>query len=571
MSTQEYLERISRLLTKENVVLTISSDSPYVKFPQNTENGLTPYHINISNSDFFTTSRAWGKYQEFDMKKVANTMNISLDHLSLMMQRLCTFHECAHILYSPRCIIPKYKNSLMKECINIVDDCVIEYSFSKQFPIVRNKFYLLNMIALSFSNMFHEMIDKNEDITDENIEPEIKLRLACVIAGLYYFGLCDHIPTHPLSRKILEVMNLTRSTSITNKKELELAEEIYEMLHDENIKESIANDFKGMVSSFGDKSEQGGNESNTESNNNENNTSQKELSKSIADIISAGFKDSINAELEEISSEIEKGNGLLKGYGHTDKETDMDTSVFIDHELVGMMGEQLKMLSGNIPSRKDRLAHNGYSLDVGGFLNAKFNKNLETPFMYTNGKKTRVKMNVALCLDRSGSMYFNDGIKTAKKALINICGACEMANINTMGIVFDSYSEIIKEFNEPIQVSKAGKVDIGGGTDISVGVKTAVDELRKIDTPDTKNAIIIISDGMDNTWDRISRHVKDLDVSLYVMGINSDIENFTKNLYNSGCNIGGHTNIKDVNNLSDNLYAFVLDFIKDSNDSVYNR
>ncbi|HEU5370382.1 MAG TPA: VWA domain-containing protein [Ktedonobacterales bacterium] len=142
--------------------------------------------------------------------------------------------------------------------------------------------------------------------------------------------------------------------------------------------------------------------------------------------------------------------------------------------------------------------------------------------------QVRMPLNFAIVLDRSGSMKGSklNAVKQAVQMLID-----QMADTDTISVVaFDDGVQIIV----PAQpaMDKAGikmavdRIRDGGGTTMSLGMSTGLNELRKYYSPTSVNRMIILSDGVTyGDTDRCRALADDAGrqgINIYPLGIGSD-------------------------------------------------
>jgi len=118
------------------------------------------------------------------------------------------------------------------------------------------------------------------------------------------------------------------------------------------------------------------------------------------------------------------------------------------------------------------------------------------------GQKSRLPLNLGIVLDRSGSMYDEkrlDYVSEAVKYLIDHLGPEDRAAI----VAFADKAAVVASV-EQVQQDKArvkraiddiDLLEIGGGTQMALGMEAALAEIEKSYSPSRLNRLLILTDG----------------------------------------------------------------------------
>ncbi|WP_432696264.1 vWA domain-containing protein [Marinobacterium sp. YM272] len=116
------------------------------------------------------------------------------------------------------------------------------------------------------------------------------------------------------------------------------------------------------------------------------------------------------------------------------------------------------------------------------------------------GQSERIPANVAIVLDRSGSMS-GEKIRQARNAAIMALERLDGRDIVSI-VAYDSFAEVVvpaTKLQEPQPVYRAiRQIRAGGNTALFAGVSKGAKELRKFLDPNRVNRVILLSDGLAN-------------------------------------------------------------------------
>jgi Ca-activated chloride channel family protein len=128
----------------------------------------------------------------------------------------------------------------------------------------------------------------------------------------------------------------------------------------------------------------------------------------------------------------------------------------------------------------------------------------------------RVAVNVALVLDKSGSMNGRK-IEEAKQAAIQAIRRLDANDIVSV-VVYDSTVEVLvpatKLTDKDFVCKKIAQIQPGGRTALFAGVSKAAAELRKFIDRERVNRIVLLSDGLANIGPRAPSELGSLGASL---------------------------------------------------------
>ena len=173
------------------------------------------------------------------------------------------------------------------------------------------------------------------------------------------------------------------------------------------------------------------------------------------------------------------------------------------------------------------------------------------------GKDKRAPVNVAIVLDKSGSMQ-GDKIVKAKDAAIAAIGRLGSDDIVAV-VAYDSTVQVIvpatKLSDKESVIRQIRNIEAGGSTALFAGVSKGADELRKFLDKERVNRVLLLSDGLANVGPQSPSELGALGASLMKEGIsvstmglgldyNEDL--MTKLARNSG---GNHVFIEQADNL----------------------
>lgn len=136
-------------------------------------------------------------------------------------------------------------------------------------------------------------------------------------------------------------------------------------------------------------------------------------------------------------------------------------------------------------------------------------------------KEKRAPVNVAIVLDKSGSMQ-GEKIERAKDAAIAAIGRLGSADIVSI-VAYDSTVQVIvpatKLSDRQTVIEQVRRIEAGGSTALFAGVSKGADELRKFLDKDRVNRVILLSDGLANVGPQSPSELGELGASLMKEGI----------------------------------------------------
>ncbi|MBI2267200.1 MAG: VWA domain-containing protein [Armatimonadetes bacterium] len=140
-------------------------------------------------------------------------------------------------------------------------------------------------------------------------------------------------------------------------------------------------------------------------------------------------------------------------------------------------------------------------------------------------------LNMALVLDKSGSMYAAEKIDYVKQAvqyvvdqlrpedLVSIIAFADRARVMIPS------QQIFDKGGVKRMIQRIDDVDVGGGTEMNRGIRAAIDEVEKHLAPDKVNHVVLLTDGLtlheDECIDR-ARGGTSRGLSFSTMGVGSD-------------------------------------------------
>ena len=138
-----------------------------------------------------------------------------------------------------------------------------------------------------------------------------------------------------------------------------------------------------------------------------------------------------------------------------------------------------------------------------------------------DGKDQRAPVNVAIVLDKSGSMQ-GDKIAKAKDAAIAAIGRLGSDDIVAV-VAYDSTVQVIvpatKLSDKQSVIEQIRRIEAGGSTALFAGVSKGADELRKFLDKNRVNRVILLSDGLANVGPQSPSELGALGASLMKEGI----------------------------------------------------
>ena len=433
--------------------------------------------------------------------------------LTAWLERMLLYHESCHIdqTFSYNGIPP-----IVFNFFNAFEDIRVEEKLSLKYPSMRNKFGMANRFFLSqhLENPdFKSVIMKNA------------LRLTH-LAFMLDLGLISEkalksycIGNEDIVKRCVQIMQIVRKTARTISRELMLAysEEMANYFDPDlnngrkirihPVNRGIKDDENtGYKRKKGEPVKGGGN---GESENNGNGESGSEPNGNIPVDGNAPEEGPIpdSPLIDEIKGDIVQMLQDFKEYNIDPHLTlSMNTRCPQTVELNNRaMSERLGQMLRNLLQLRietDTLAsQEGDNIDVDEYIDWEYNNNPDAK-MFNEDKKTSPDYHIVFCLDRSGSMGSGFGSETpitlAKKALITLASACDIAHIKTSIVAFDDRADIYKLPDYSTDYSQVGTITTRGSTNIFLGLKLSLAMLDKSHA--RKEAIIILSDGGDQTY-----------------------------------------------------------------------
>jgi len=113
----------------------------------------------------------------------------------------------------------------------------------------------------------------------------------------------------------------------------------------------------------------------------------------------------------------------------------------------------------------------------------------------------RVPLNVAVVLDKSGSMNSQDKIQNAKRSAIEIVERLDERDILSV-VVYDSYAQVLIPAqgvqNKTQLIALIDQISANGSTAMYAGINLGTQQLRRHASSEYLNRIILLSDGLAN-------------------------------------------------------------------------
>ncbi|HEY0404236.1 MAG TPA: von Willebrand factor type A domain-containing protein [Pyrinomonadaceae bacterium] len=111
-------------------------------------------------------------------------------------------------------------------------------------------------------------------------------------------------------------------------------------------------------------------------------------------------------------------------------------------------------------------------------------------------------LNLALVIDRSGSMAAEDKMSRVKQSLLTMVSQLRPSDVLSI-IVFDSSAQVLlpaQKINDGSAIRKAiSSIEPGGSTNLHSGLMLGYEEARKNLNPEATNRVILLTDGIANT------------------------------------------------------------------------
>lgn len=536
MTKNQYLEMMGRLTTGMPLIVKVEGNKSGITL------STKPVTITVSDDQefvnrFFTSG---SPSDSFDVEAMAKEMGFSEEEFKLFTQRMCLYHEAGHALFTPE-FTPKQLDPARKQVLNFVEDTRIESKLSAHYPPTRNRLTLFNRMLLS-------RIDLNDAIEKVKQNPDKRnvAMLATTIASQYYYNMTDKEPVSPAIKRMVEITGELWDNPKTtfNKHTQKYTDEIYSLIPGLTIEE-LQNEAQNLVSGDEQMDEEG--EPQSGPSGNDFDDMKKQLAKSVTDQMN-DFKDDIKSFGIELKNRDDRN---------------LDNVRYYDQTLINQLYQTLKQIMGGKPSKQNIVDYDGHSLDIEGVIEFLQDPRRECKMYEKAGKKERPELYLAFAIDASGSMS-GGKIESAKKGAINLALACEKLGIKTCIMDFATDVKVHKDFEQPLIESDIGELMASGGTDISCAVKKTTELLdkRKI-SPNTKCALIILSDGCDGTASQVGRLLADnKHIQMYMIGIWDDPERYVIDVRKSGGACYGHEHITDISTVSKVMQNFAKNFVR---------
>ncbi len=151
--------------------------------------------------------------------------------------------------------------------------------------------------------------------------------------------------------------------------------------------------------------------------------------------------------------------------------------------------------------------------------------------------KKQMGLNLALCLDVSGSMYEEDGTGISRLNRVQNAAISALGNLkpeDTMTIVAFAHNALVLLPPTPIAqkekiVEVINKIDMydvdPGGTAMNDGMRLALDEIEKLSAPGRLNQVLVLTDGEtsgEQECRQLAQRAHDKKIHLTLMGVGLD-------------------------------------------------
>ena len=536
MTKNQYLEMIGRLTTGTPLVVKVGGKKSSISLSTNPKTITISDDMEFVNKFFNTQS----PNDSFDVEKMAKEMGFSVEEFKLFVQRMALYHECSHALFTPE-FTPKQLDQTRKVIMNFVEDTRVESKMSTHYPPAKNRILLHNRMLLSRIDLQKaiEMVKQNPD--KRNIA-----MLSMLIAGQYYYNMTDKEPISPAIRRIVEIQEKLWANAKTsfNKHTNKYTDEIYNLIPGltpeelEQEAENLTNGDEEMDDGEDDGQGQGQKTPDGMSN---------ELAKTISDQMN-DFKDDIKAFGIEMKNRDDRNLENFKYY---------------DQTLINQLYQTLKQIMGGKPSKQNTIDYDGHALDMEGVLEFIQNPRHEYKMYEKAGKRERPELYIVFAIDSSGSMG-GDKIESAKKGAINLSVACEKLGIKTSILDFATDVKVHKTFEMPLIESDIAQLSACGGTDISCAVMETTKMLdKRFISPLTRCALIILSDGCDDSAERVGKMLADnRHIQMFMIGIWEDPTRYIVDVRKSGGECYGHQHLTNMGVVGKTMLGFAKDFVR---------
>lgn len=531
MTKNQYLEMIGRLTTGKPLIVKVEGKQSCINLSTN------PATITLSDDQEFV-NKYWNSQSPsdaFDIHSMADEMGFDEEEFKLFVQRMMLYHEAGHALFTPA-LTPRQTEPTRKILLNFVEDVRIESKLSAHYPPVKNRITLLNRMLLNRIDL-----DKALEACKACPDKRNIAMLGAVVSGYYYYNLTDKEPKSPFIKRMVEITEALWKKSSTNFKHSQAyTDELMTLVQGLTVEE-IEDEIIDIQS--GDEEIEDGEERQEGHCGRPSDELGEQLSKQMGD-----FKEDIKSFGIEMKNRDDRNLENLKYY---------------DQTLINYLYQTLKQIMGGKPSKQNIIDYDGHALDIEGVIEFLQDTRQEVRMYEKAGKKERPEMYISFAIDSSGSMSGNK-IESAKRGAINLALACEKCGIKTCIMDFSTDVKVHKMFDQPLIESSIGQVNAGGGTDISVAVNKTAELLdKKHIKPQTKCALIILSDGCDGSHEQVGHTLgNNKHIQMYMIGIYDNPEHYIVAVRRAGGNCQGHEQINDISQVSKSMTAFAKKFVR---------
>ncbi|MEJ5866968.1 VWA domain-containing protein [Pseudokineococcus sp. 5B2Z-1] len=136
-----------------------------------------------------------------------------------------------------------------------------------------------------------------------------------------------------------------------------------------------------------------------------------------------------------------------------------------------------------------------------------------------------VDLDVALALDSSGSMSWNDPTGLRRSAAKNFVDAL-LDDDRAAVVDFDSWASLLQPLTSDKALAKAAidRIDDSGGTDIGAGLRVALDELRRGDEAGRAQIAILLTDGEGSYDPSLTTQAVSDQVAVSTIGLGTSVD-----------------------------------------------